>query len=55
MIATSSLDSFVRVWELQSGEKKQTIEAGPVDVWSLAFTPDDKHIISGSHAGNIIY
>ena len=53
MIATSSLDSYVRVFELQSGEKKQTIEAGPVDVWSLAFTPDDKHIISGSHAGKI--
>lgn len=53
VIATSSLDSFVRIWELQSGEKKQTIEAGPVDVWSVMFTPDSKYIISGSHAGKI--
>ena len=53
VIATSSLDSYVRVWELQSGEKKQTIEAGPVDVWSVMFTPDSKHLISGSHAGKI--
>lgn len=53
MIATSSLDSFIRIWELQSGIKKQTIEAGPVDVWSLMFTPDAKHVISGSHSGKI--
>lgn len=53
VIATSSLDSFVRIWELQSGDKKQTIEAGPVDVWSVIFTPDSKYLISGSHAGKI--
>lgn len=53
VIATSSLDSFVRIWELQSGEKRQTIEAGPVDVWSVRFTPDSKYIISGSHTGKI--
>ena len=29
------------------------IEAGPVDVWSVMFTPDSKYILSGSHAGKI--
>ena len=53
MIATSSLDSYIRVWDLQTGEKTQTIESGPVDVWSVTFTPDSKHIVSGSHAGKI--
>ena len=41
------------MWDLKSGEKTQTIEAGPVDVWSVSFTPDAKHIVSGSHAGKI--
>ena len=53
VIATSSLDSYIRIWDLQSGEKNQTIESGPVDVWSVTFTPDSKHIVSGSHAGKI--
>ena len=53
VIATSSLDSYIRIWDLQSGEKTKTIESGPVDVWSLTFTPDAKHIVSGSHSGKI--
>lgn len=50
---SSSLDSSMRVWDLETGEKKSTIDVGPVDLWTVAFSPDDKHIISGSHAGKI--
>jgi WD40 repeat protein len=30
-----------------------SIEVGPVDIWTVAFSPDDKFIISGSHSGKI--
>lgn len=36
-----------------SGEKISNIDVGPVDLWTLAFSPDNKFIISGSHAGKI--
>lgn len=43
----------MRIWDLQKGEKIATIDCGPVDLWTVAFSPDDKHIISGSHAGKV--
>lgn len=51
--ASSSLDSSLRLWDLESGEKLTTIEVGPVDIWTLVYSPDDKFIVSGSHAGKI--
>lgn len=53
MCASSSLDSSMRIWDLESGEKISTIDVGPVDLWTVAFSPDDKYVISGSHAGKI--
>jgi WD repeat-containing protein 61 len=52
--ASSSLDSSLRLWDLATGEKVGSIEVGPVDIWTVAFSPDDKFIISGSHSGKII-
>lgn len=51
--ASSSLDSSMRIWDLKTGEKLSTIEVGPVDLWTVAFSPDDKYIISGSQGGKI--
>lgn len=51
--ASSSLDSSMRIWDLENGEKISTIDVGPVDLWTVAFSPDDKYIISGSHSGKI--
>lgn len=47
------MDSSLRLWDLASGEKVGSIEVGPVDIWTVAFSPDDKFIISGSHSGKI--
>jgi WD repeat-containing protein 61 len=47
------LDSSLRLWDLASGEKVGSIDVGPVDIWTVAFSPDDKFIISGSHSGKI--
>lgn len=38
---------------MQSGDKLSSIEVGPVDIWTVVFSPDDKFIVSGSHAGKI--
>ncbi|XP_011058660.1 PREDICTED: WD repeat-containing protein 61 isoform X1 [Acromyrmex echinatior] len=51
--ASSSLDSSLKLWDLYSGDKLLSIEVGPVDIWTLVFSPDDKFIVSGSHAGKI--
>lgn len=53
MIASSSLDSSLRLWDALSGERVGMMETGPADVWTVCFSPDDKFIISGSHAGKI--
>jgi len=51
--ASSSLDSSLKLWDLQSGDKLSSIEVGPVDIWTVVFSPDDKFIVSGSHSGKI--
>lgn len=51
--ASSSLDSSMRIWDLERGEKTASMEVGPVDLWTVVFSPDDKYIISGSHSGKI--
>lgn len=43
----------MRIWDLDKGEKISNIETGPMDLWTVAFSPDDKFIISGSQAGII--
>ena len=30
-----------------------SIEVGPVDIITIAFSPDGKYVISGSHSGKI--
>ncbi|XP_043588499.1 WD repeat-containing protein 61 isoform X2 [Bombus pyrosoma] len=51
--ASSSLDSSLKLWNLETGEKISSIEVGPVDIWTVVFSPDDKFIVSGSHSGKI--
>lgn len=51
-VASSSIDSTVRVWE-EGGECIQTIQATPVEAWSAQFHPDGKSLATGSHDGHI--
>ncbi|WP_411023588.1 WD40 repeat domain-containing protein, partial [Salmonella sp. s51228] len=52
-VASSALDSAIKVWDLEVGKLKSTIEAGPVDIWSLMYSPNGQVIASGSHNGKI--
>lgn len=52
-IASSSLDSGLCFWRAETGELLNQVALGPVDLWTVAFSPDDKFVISGSHEGKI--
>jgi WD repeat-containing protein 61 len=42
------MDSTIRIWDLEKGTVLQTIEAAPVEAWTIAFSPDGRHIATGS-------
>lgn len=52
-IASSSLDSNLCLWDSQTGEQLNKITMGPVDLWTIAFSPCNKYVISGSSEGKI--
>ena len=51
MAASSALDSKVCVWDLNSGTEVRSIDAGPIEAWTVAFSADSKLIASGSQGG----
>jgi WD repeat-containing protein 61 len=50
---TSSLDSQIRVWDVEQGQLKKTIDAGPVETWGIALHPAGVQVASGSQSGNV--
>lgn len=53
-LASSSQDSSLILWDIVTGDKLKTLETGATDIWTLDFSPDGKHVISGSNAGKIL-
>ncbi|XP_052742499.1 WD repeat-containing protein 61 isoform X2 [Bicyclus anynana] len=53
IIASSSLDTTLIIWELTSGFKVHEIEMGGTDVWKVAFSPTGTQVVSGSHTGKL--
>ncbi len=45
---------MINLWRVESGQRLRGIEEnGPMDAWTVAFTPDGQSVISGSHAGKV--
>ena len=44
----------IRLWEVATGEEITTFWGHPTDVQSLAFSPDNMLLASGSHDGTIL-
>jgi WD repeat-containing protein 61 len=59
VLASTSLDQQIRIWDLVQQAHIRTIEAGPVESWKLAFSPCGRYclltryIASGTHQGTI--
>lgn len=53
VLASSSLDAAIHLWNVDTGEKIRTFDNGPMDAWTVAFSPCATKLISGSHAGKI--
>eukprot|EP01084_Bolivina_argentea_P152122 265413_1 len=51
VIATSSIDSCIRLWDLISGSQTGIIEAGPMEAWTLDIDSNDSLIGSGTQQG----
>lgn len=52
-IASSSLDSGLCIWKTETGQLLNQAALGPVDLWTVAFSPCNRYVISGSHEGKI--
>jgi WD40 repeat protein len=48
MIATSSSDSNIRLWDIESGELMCTLEGHQGSVWSVAWSGDGQWLASGA-------
>jgi len=51
---SSSLDSQIRVWDLESGSLKKSIDAGPVNAYTVCINPEDPNeVAAGSNSGEV--
>lgn len=48
MVAAGSLDKIVRVWDAVTGQLLERLEGHKDSVYSVAFMPDGKTLVSGS-------
>lgn len=53
IVATSALDSKIRLFDLDKESEIRTIDPGPIDSWTIKFSPDGKLIATGNNAGKI--
>ena len=53
LVATSSIDSVLRFWDVESGDLKSKIDAGPVEAWTLSLSSDDRAVCSGTQKGTV--
>ncbi|KAJ8612651.1 hypothetical protein CTAYLR_002098 [Chrysophaeum taylorii] len=53
ILATSSIDCVVRLFDLEAGQSLGEIDAGPVESWKVSVSPDGEFVAAGTHGGNI--
>ncbi len=53
LLATGSLDHSIRLWDVSTGRRVETLHGNPSEVWALAFSADGQDIISGAKDGTV--
>lgn len=53
VLATSAMDSHIRLFDLEAEKQKATIDAGPVGTWTVDFHHGGKLLASGTQSGKI--
>jgi general transcriptional corepressor TUP1 len=48
LVAAGSLDTIVRLWDVETGQLLERLRGHKDSVYSVAFTPDGKGLVSGS-------
>ena len=48
LVAAGSLDTIVRIWDVQTGKLVERLKGHRDSVYSVAFTPDGRGLVSGS-------
>jgi WD40 repeat protein len=53
MVAAGWGDGQVRLWDVQTGERKETLKGHESQIYSLAFSPDGKTLASTSQDATV--
>lgn len=55
VVAVSSMDCVVRLWNVESGIKVRQIDCEPVETWGVKYNPlaDSKQLATGSQSGRV--
>jgi hypothetical protein len=44
------MDSHIRVWNTDNGALLRDIDCGPLECWTLAYSPEGRFLAAGSQA-----
>lgn len=53
VFASSSLDCNISLWDFETCEQIRKIESGPLESWTVQFTRDSQHLLTGNADGKI--
>lgn len=53
LAASSALDSYIRLWDLDKGSERLAIDAGPLGAWGVALSPDGEMVAAGAQSGAV--
>ena len=53
-VVSSSMDSQICIWDLESGKQLRSIDNGTVDTWTTTFSPDENYIATGGQSGKVV-
>jgi len=53
-LAVTSLDSVIRIWNVEEGKLLSEIKCKPMECWKLAFNPNGREVFTAGELGRVI-